>query len=57
MLSHVVVIIERESDFPGVVEVFGPYTEQEANETASTMAATLRLVRGEEVQISRIQHV
>jgi hypothetical protein len=52
---HVVIILETESDFPGVKAVFGPYTYEVAERVANTMSAALGVNRGEHVQVSSLE--
>jgi hypothetical protein len=54
-MTYVVVVIETESDFPGIAKVVGPFTHYEdASSAANEVAAATSLKRGEHVQVSTI---
>lgn len=51
---YVVVVLETESDFPGVTHVHGPYRHSMAETIAASLCHALKLTRGEHVQVSML---
>lgn len=52
---YVVCILENESDFPGIVDTYGPFDYDEIDIAVSILESRTGFVRGEQIQVSYVQ--